>query len=580
MTEGVHDAVQNDELYQKMQRHFQSGEWDEGLDLLSKLNDKYPLETELWPLMHDMQVRANIDQDEKGERRHAALIRGRNVAIRVSFAAIIIFAVYWILTSSAGWIESRVATAAEELEIDKQTIEFNSKITAIQQYLMAYRPDEAESLLDEIKELKPEYPGLSELFEIVYLQQSLIEKYDEAKAMQAEGDYEGALLIFEAINSSQSGFRDVILQISEIKREFGLTDLLGKAETAVDMGDWESAISYLDEIRNLNLFYEQDFVEEMLYMSYINLARDILDQEPASVDVLLEAREYYGKALAIRPQDVNVFEELRISQETVADRLYTKYMELAKEALAGQADSKEALNSANEYYSEALKIRPDNPVILREQTLAQTYLEAVNDVSNEYWSPAITKLMFIYEQDADYASGTAAQMLYDAYVARGDNFLFTGRAKSALDDYQEAVAIAEHNPESLIQRFEVQVRIGDVYGVIGNYENAVHQYRAALELADITENVVLDAELLDNLQKAEDYAVRERYESAYRLYNVALPEIAKNFQTYTHVVQSGDYLSQLANYYQTTLSAILEANQIRDPNDISIGVRIIIPVIP
>ena len=580
MTEGINGSVQNDVLYHKMQACFQAGEWDEGLDLLSKLNDKYPLETELWPLMNDMQVRSNIDKDEKGERRHAALIRGRNIAIRVSIAAVIIFAVFWVLTSSASWIESRVAIAAEELESDRQTIEFNSKFTAVQQYLLAYRPDEAEKLLDEIKVINPEYPGMADLYEIVYWQQSLLAKYDEAMSMKVEGDYEGALLIFEAIDASQPRFRDVYLQISEIQREFGLEDLLGKAEIAIDMGDWESAIAYIDDIRNLNLFYEQEFVEEMLYMSYINQARDILDQEPASVDILLEAREYYRKALAIRPQDVNVFEELQISQETVADRLYTKYMELAKEELAGQADSKEALNAANDYYSEALKIRPDDPVILREQTLAQTYLEAVNDVSNEYWSPAITKLMFIYEQDADYASGTAAQMLYDAYVARGDNFLFTGRAKSALDDYQEAVAIAEHNPESLIQRFEVQVRIGDVYGVIGNYENAVHQYRAALELAGIDENVVLDAELLENLQKADNFAVKERYESAYRLYNVAMPEIANNFQTYTHVVQSGDYLSQLANYYQTTLSAILEANQIRDPNDISIGVRIIIPVIP
>ena len=117
-------------------------------------------------------------------------------------------------------------------------------------------------------------------------------------------------------------------------------------------------------------------------------------------------------------------------------------------------------------------------------------------------------------------------------------------------------------------------------GVIGNYQAAVYQYRSAMDLANINEIVILNLELVEPLNKAEEYVRLGRYKESYSLYNGSMEEIIAHLDTVTHVVESGDYLTKLANYYNTTTTAILIANNIGDPNDISIGKRIIIPVIP
>ena len=86
--------------------------------------------------------------------------------------------------------------------------------------------------------------------------------------------------------------------------------------------------------------------------------------------------------------------------------------------------------------------------------------------------------------------------------------------------------------------------------------------------------------LVEPLREAEEYIRQGKYKKAYSLYNEKMEDIVAHLDTVTHVVESGDYLTKLANYYNTTVTAILIANNIDDPNDISIGIKIIIPVIP
>ena len=47
-----------------------------------------------------------------------------------------------------------------------------------------------------------------------------------------------------------------------------------------------------------------------------------------------------------------------------------------------------------------------------------------------------------------------------------------------------------------------------------------------------------------------------------------------------HVVQPGEYLSQIAQQYDVTTEAIVEANDIENPDLIEAGQRLIIPVAP
>jgi tetratricopeptide (TPR) repeat protein len=212
--------------------------------------------------------------------------------------------------------------------------------------------------------------------------------------------------------------------------------------------------------------------------------------------------------------------------------------------------------------------------------MARNFVLAQDDFINQRWDDAITKLESVYNQDIGFANGTARQALYDAYILRGDALLRAGKTQRALEDYQKAVIVAELTPEGRFRLFEVQVKIGNVMGNMNNYQGAVYQYRAAIDLANLTESIILDPELALAIANAEQYANRGSYSYAYTLYSGAMKLIAEKFNTLTHVVEEGDYLTKLANMYNTTVAAILKANDITDPGQLEIGERIIIPVIP
>jgi len=252
---------------------------------------------------------------------------------------------------------------------------------------------------------------------------------------------------------------------------------------------------------------------------------------------------------------------------------------MAQQTLVGHTDSIEALKKADGYFAIAQSIQPDNVTIAQERTMVQAFLLAQNEFYIKNWEGVISSLGPIYDIEPDYAGGTARQTFYDAYIFLGDYHLSSGKPQLALEDYQNAKAIAEERPDARIRLFESKVKIGDVMGEIGNYPEAVHHYRSALYLANINEIVMHNRKLAKPLNEAEEYVKRGRYKKAYSLYQETMEDIVAYLHTVTHVVESGEYITKLANYYKTTVTAILIANNIDDPNDISSGKRIIIPVI-
>lgn len=62
MTEENSTTYHDDPLYSTMNEQFQRGDWKEGMDSLSKLMKKYPLDPKLWQIMHHMNLRSKIDR--------------------------------------------------------------------------------------------------------------------------------------------------------------------------------------------------------------------------------------------------------------------------------------------------------------------------------------------------------------------------------------------------------------------------------------------------------------------------------------------------------------------------------------
>jgi len=574
------EIYQDDPLYSSMIANFQRGEWETGFSELNELVEKYPLEHDLLSLREEMQVRAEIDEEEKIYLKKTSRKRIASLGLRLLIVLAIVILFVWGFSTYDNYFQDQYSVVLQRIETDRQEYELKTKFDQVQQLLDAYRPGKAMILIEEIREEDLNYPELDTALERAQSQLNLDIQYSEAMKKKEDGDLVGAMAILDTIEASNAGYQDVTLQIRAIQRDFNMTDLIDLADTSVRAGNWGEAVTGYEEVRNRDPLYEPEIVEERLYFSYLNAAQEILDEQPDSMDALETAQAYYIRALSLRPQDKTVLEEMAGARESVGDRLYTKYIEMAQQTLVGHTDSIEALKIADGYFAIAQSIRPDNVTIAQERTMAQAFLLAQNEFNIKNWEGVIANLKPIYEIEPDYAGGTARQTLYDAYILLGDYHLRSGKPQLALEDYQNAMDIAELRPSARIRLFESMVKIGDVMGVMGNYQTAVYQYRSAMDMANINEIVILNLELVEPLNEAEEYVRLGRYNQAYGLYNEAMGEIIAHLDTVTHVVESGDYLTKLANYYNTTTTAILIANNIGDPNDISIGKRIIIPVIP
>ncbi|HEX7974647.1 MAG TPA: LysM peptidoglycan-binding domain-containing protein, partial [Anaerolineales bacterium] len=481
------------------------------------------------------------------------------------------------------WIQARVAAARQNFNVQMQQVELATKYRNAQELILSSRTGEARALLNEIQATKPDYPGLQPALAQLEKIDSLEKDYSEAMRLVGQADYQGALAALQKVEAQDPYYKDVALQITDIRRQFLFGDLLAQADAKYNAKDWEGALAGYETVRALDSQYQAETVEERLFNSYMNAAQAVLASK-ADLDGLNKAENYFRRALALRPKDAEIQKKWAEARKTVEDRLVNSYLEMGQAVLANKADSLDALKTAEGYFYEALKLQPDNPDVKAQDDLARLYLKSQVDFVKGQWNDVITGLEQIYKNNPDYALGTSRQTLYEAYIARGDEFLASGQYDAALTDFQRATVLVDETPDSQIPLFQVQLKVADLQGVLGDFERAVRIYQSAFNLGGFNDLVKeQDPTFLSSkLTEAESYANWGNYKTSYRLYREIANKFAPKYQQLTHNFESGEYLTQLANRYHTTVEAILAANNIKSMNDIGAysGKTIVIPVFP
>jgi tetratricopeptide (TPR) repeat protein len=187
----------------------------------------------------------------------------------------------------------------------------------------------------------------------------------------------------------------------------------------------------------------------------------------------------------------------------------------------------------------------------------------------------------VLSEDPGYAKGAARQTLYEAYVARGDSAMAIGDFDSALEDFQRAAVIANEDPSSKGRLYEIQMRIAEAQGLLGDYDPAVRLYQSAIEMADLRARAnQYSSAMAEALRTAEEYAAQGNMREAFRYYREAATWANQVFDVVVHVVTSDDYLSQLALDYNSTVNLIATANNLANPNIIIPGQELLIPILP
>jgi len=204
-----------------------------------------------------------------------------------------------------------------------------------------------------------------------------------------------------------------------------------------------------------------------------------------------------------------------------------------------------------------------------------------DNLLNSAYGGAIEDMEFVLSQDLGYANGAARQTLYEAFVARGDSAMAIGDFDSALEDFQRAAVIANEDPSSKGRLYEIQMRIAETHGLLGDYETAVRLYQAAIIFGDLEARAQqYSSAMAAALASADQYASQGNLREAFRSYREAVTWASQVFDVVLHVVTSDDYLSQLALDYNSTVNLIAKTNNLANPNIIIPGQELLIPILP
>ena len=348
----------------------------------------------------------------------------------------------------------------------------------------------------------------------------LAKAYLEAMDMVKGERWEEALEHLEQIAQIEPSYKDVARQIAFVRRRIKVAGLFREAEGLYQASDWQGAAAKYEEVRRLDLDYRRQVVEDRLFDCYLNWGMELVEAG-GSVESVREALALFEKALALRPL----------------------------EACAGA-----------------------------ERRLARLYVEGYDLYQQGCWEEAVVKLEKAYRERPSYAGGQLARLLHEAYIKNGAAYAEEGAFELAQEQYRKALEIGGDEEDGVTQLLcEAYIKGGDACLKAGSYELACEQYRQALRLKGYG-NEEAGAIARAYVSDGDAYVEAADYRLAAEQYRRAL-EVLEG-EEIVHFVQPGEYLVLIASRYNTTVEAIVAANDISNPSLILAGQRLVIPVTP
>ena len=569
-------------LFKEAMGHFWVGKWSEGFLKLAEVEKKFPMQPDLRTLRQEMEVRSHISEYEIEENKQKRLHNLAKNSLRFFLTLLIVLVAFFAISTYSGWIQGQIAKAQSNLSQNMQQAQLTIEFRNAQQLIIAGKSDEALTAFESIKTKNPDFPGLTDAIDRAQALKDVEIQYSQAMNLLQVGDSAQALDILKEISQKMPNYRDVSLQIKSLQTQSEMSSVLQQADLAFAEGRYEDAVSNYESLRLMDPSFQTSHVEENLFQSYVQAAQMLLLSPVPSLETLRKIEGYFSNALALRPLDREALAARTQVRLVLQDSMIGEYVKQAQAALANAPDSMAAQQSAEQYLSMALAVRPNDPNVLAQFQLAQAYIQAVDNFASSKWDSVIEQLEYVVGQQAGYANGTALQTLYDAYIARGTDNIAAGEYALALEDFQRSAVLAQQLPDSESLSFEAQTMIAEAQGLLNHFQEAVLIYQDALRTIGLRERIVaLQNSLTETLTNAEYSSSVGDYQSAFYAYRSVIRNRVRAYdQTTVVTIKSGDYLSMLAHRYNTTVAAILAANQMNNQPRLTPNTQLIIPTLP
>jgi len=579
-TDGIDEKIvipidlSSDPEYLDLIHAFQNGDFVKCQEVLSELDERYPDHPALLKFKENLQlkmmIRTNEDKNKK-VRNKEKVKTSVNFIIFTVAALLIVSAVFYF---SFKYFNNQIA----EKQKIQESYTLNSMANQAEQLLLVGNPQPAAAIIENMREINPDYDRLPALEEEVDLLLRMEAKYQEAESQLEAGNPDEALALLQEIQEESPGLWDVSQQIEAIEIDNQISKLLAEGSSAYQNEDWDTVISSYEGALILDPQLSDPLITEQLLQGYLKKIISMLEDDSATIEDIEAAEQYYRKAVALIPQSKEYANERENLQEASSNLLQLKFVQTAKDMLSDSNQTITSVKKAVSYLTKAANIDSKNSALQIDLNNAEYYQVAFQDFLDMNWASSITNLKKIMESDPNFAGGNSATLLYEAYSALGEQYYSAGFYSDALNNFEQAELVAWDDTENVLKLFQVQINIGDTYGKLRDYENAVSYYLYALNVIDITSHTEMTT-IINLMAQATYWDAMGDYDSAYTALQEVLQGIDEVYTTNEIEISDGACLAFFADDNLSTIDAILEANNLPKNMVINYGRQLIVPSI-
>jgi len=374
------DTMERDELYQQSLAHLQRGQWEQAMEAILNLQQRYGDTSEVEALLQEARFKAALDREPLALQRPSwreQWERWRPLASRFLLGLLVLGALVGaVLMYQRTILPARLARQEE--------IRLAQLRQRGQSYLAARQYDQAiqafKDLLTEVPDDQIALQGIATAEE----KQRLEALYQRAVELLEAKEWEAALHIMDKIQARQPDYGGLADKRALGEKQLQLEAAFEEAEAAYGMADWEKAQLKYEQLRTLDRGFEKAVVTEHLFEAYVHRGQELVSTAGESLDTVKSARELFAKALVLRPGE---------------------------------------------------------PQVVAERDWAEAYIKGRQAHERGDWEYATEALGQLYTHRPDYAGGRVGPLLYEACIRNGQAYEAQGDLSRALAQYQRALEV-------------------------------------------------------------------------------------------------------------------------------------------
>lgn len=374
-------------LYEQGMAHYQRRQWQAALDQFKLLKASQPNWPGLDALIDEVSWFLRLAEDAQPERGAAPAdiaaeetpARSGRRSLSWLAAALLTAAALALVALWQGWIPG--------LSLGRN-LEHEALYNRGQSSLAVGDYQGARAAFSELARLAPGRfaAAAQEGLERAARLEKLTLAYQAGATAIAAQDWETAEAQLQEALAIDPTYADASELLANARQQRQVSQLFTAGVAAYDLGQAAEAILQLERLADLDPAYQRDVVQGLLFVLYMNDGQALLTSAAPgpSADVIRQAIGRFGKALALRPRNVQAAEESQLASQFLAAR--------------------EALDRADLRQAERL-------------------------------------LRALVQARPDYAGGQAVNLLYELLVRQAEEERAAGNLEAARTAYEQALAL-------------------------------------------------------------------------------------------------------------------------------------------